>query len=242
MVGADGTIGANGRLGLIAGYDGSSFSSDARAYSGSVNAYHLGLYGGARWGAFGVSAGAAHSWSRVRTARAVTVGALTDVLTAGYDTGTTQVFGEVDYRIDTASASFSPFASLAHLHLRTGGFTETGAAAALTHAASTMQTTFSTIGLRAETEFMLAGMRVAAHGMAGWRHAFGDVTPLAQNAFAGGAGFTVAGAPIDADAAVLDAGLTFSLAPQARLGVSYGGQFGRRTVEHGGRLDLKVAF
>jgi outer membrane autotransporter protein len=105
-----------------------------------------------------------------------------------------------------------------------------------------MQTTFTTLGLRAAGEFMLGGNHVEAYGTIGWRHAFGDVTPVAQNAFAGGAGFTIAGVPIDTDAAVVEAGLTMSLAPQARLGVSYGGQFGRRGYEHGGRIDLQLSF
>ena len=48
-----------------------------------------------------------------------------------YDAGTAQVFGEVGYRIDTASASFEPFANVAYVNLHTDGFAETGGAAAL---------------------------------------------------------------------------------------------------------------
>jgi outer membrane autotransporter protein len=80
--------------------------------------------------------------------------------------------------------------------------------------------------------------------MIGWRHAFGDTTPLATQAFsfAAGSPFTVAGAPIAKDTAVLEAGLDFVLSHNATLGVSYTGQFGSNARDNGAKADLSVKF
>ena len=62
--------------------------------------------------------------------------------------------------------------------------------------------------------------------MLGWRHALGDITPVAALAFqSGGAAFALAGSPIARDALVAEAGLDFAVAPNASLGVSWTGQF-----------------
>nr|WP_246252799.1 autotransporter domain-containing protein [Mesorhizobium camelthorni] len=78
--------------------------------------------------------------------------------------------------------------------------------------------------------------------MVGWRHAFGDVTPLSSFAFAGSDPFTIAGTPIAEDALVLEAGVDFGLTEKASLGVSYFGQIGDGAQDHGFRADLTVKF
>ncbi|WP_133467752.1 autotransporter outer membrane beta-barrel domain-containing protein, partial [Lactobacillus crispatus] len=50
VVGADARIVDTWRVGLMAGYDRSSFTARDRSSSGSSDDYHLGLYGGTRWG------------------------------------------------------------------------------------------------------------------------------------------------------------------------------------------------
>ena len=63
--------------------------------------------------------------------------------------------------------------------------------------------------------------------MAGWRHAFGDVTPSSVVSFVGGNAFTVTGAPIARDAGVVEAGLNFAVHDNVTAGLTYGGQFSR---------------
>jgi outer membrane autotransporter protein len=143
---------------------------------------------------------------------------------------------------DTGALSLEPFANLAYVHLKTGGYTETGGAAALTASAQSTDATFTTIGLRAQTEFNLGETPARLTGMAGWRHAFDDVTPFAAQAFMGGSAVTVAGAPIAPDAFVLDLGASVELTPGATLGVSYGGQFGSGFTDHSVKANLAVRF
>jgi outer membrane autotransporter protein len=59
----------------------------------------------------------------------------------------------------------------------------------------------------------------------GWRHALGDVTPIAALAFQSGAPFALAGSPIARDALVAEAGLDLAVAANASLGISWSGQF-----------------
>jgi len=244
FTGIDGQVAENLRLGIMTGYSHSSFDVDGRASSGSSDSYHLGLYGGTEMGALGLRSGLAYSWHDISTARSVAFPGFADSLSADYDAGTFQAFGEAGYRIDTASASFEPFANLAYVSLHTDGFTEKGGAAALTSAGHTTDTTFTTLGIRASTGFDLGGMTATARGMVGWRHAFGDTTPLATPAFAfaGANSFTIAGVPIAKDAAVLEAGLDFAISDRATLGLSYSGQFGSNATDNGAKADFDIRF
>jgi outer membrane autotransporter protein len=242
VTGLDGLVAEDVRLGIMTGYSHSSFDVDGRSSSGSSDNYHLGLYGGTQMGALGFRSGVAYTWHQVSTGRSVSFPGFADSLSADYDAGTFQAFGEAGYRIDTATASFEPFANLAYVNLHTDAFTETGGAAALTSPSQTTDTTFTTLGLRASTGFDLGGMKATARGMIGWRHAFGDTIPTAINAFAGGDAFTVAGVPIAKDAAVMEAGLDFAVSDNAMLGISYTGQISSHASSNGAKADLSVRF
>ena len=189
------------------------------------------------------SSTAAYNWSRISTKRSVAFNGFTDGLSADYDAGTRQMFGELAYKAETSSSfKFEPFANLAYVSLHTDGFGETGGAAALTSAGSTTDATFTTLGLRGSTDFTLGGIDTTARGMLGWRHAFGDVTPLLTVALAGGDAFTIAGVPIARDAAVVEAGLDLPISVNATLGLSYSGQFGGGAVDNSAKVDLGVKF
>lgn len=240
VVGADATLGA-WRVGLLGGYGHTGFRS-AAAFSGSADSWHLGVYGGSQAGALSLRAGFTHGWHAVATTRHVTVGGLSETLAADYDTRTAQTFGELGYAIETASARFEPFAGLAHVRHRSGGYAETGGAAALTAAAATADTAFTTLGLRAETDLMLAGTPTRLHGLAGWRRAFGDIAPTTTHAFAGGGAFTVAGAPLARDTALIEVGVEARLSPAARIGVAYSGSYASGATGHGLQAGFSARF
>ncbi|WP_246707923.1 autotransporter domain-containing protein [Ensifer oleiphilus] len=61
-------------------------------------------------------------------------------------------------------------------------------------------------------------------------------------AFSGGDAFSVAGAPIARDAAIVEAGVDFNIAPSATLDVNYCGQIGSGVSDHGVNPRLKVQF
>jgi outer membrane autotransporter protein len=68
---------------------------------------------------------------------------------------------------------------------------------------------------------------------AAWQHAFGNVTPSVSLAFqTAGIPFTVYGAPIARDAALVEAGTDLRVNPQATIGVLYSGQIANTAQDH----------
>jgi len=242
VVGADVAAFDALRFGAFAGYSRTRFEVRDRISSGDSDNYHLGLYGGGQWGALGLRAGASYSWHEVETSRVAAFQGFSNGLKSDYSAGTAQVFGELGYRIDVGRVALEPFAGLAYVNLRSDAFGETGGSAALTARGSTTATSFSTLGVRASTSFALQGMDLTLRGTLAWRHAFGDVTPLATFAFTGGSAFTVAGVPIARNAALVEAGLDLAITPGATLGLSYTGQLATDAQDHAFKGNLAVRF
>lgn len=240
--GGDATVGDNWRLGLLAGYSHTSFDVDDRASSGSSDNYHLGLYAGTQRGNLGFRSGLAYTWHRLETQRSVVFPGFADSLSADYVAGTFQAFGELGYRIETSTASFEPYGNLAYVHLKTDGFSEKGGAAALSSTGESSNTTFTTLGVRANTDLQLGTVPLTARGGLGWRHAFGDVTPESALAFADGNMFDVLGTPIAEDAAVLEVGLDVNFTRNASVGLAYQGQIASDAQEHGFNARFNVRF
>jgi outer membrane autotransporter protein len=230
------------RVGLLVGYSRSSFQVSDRNSSGSSDNFHLGFYGGTQWGDLALRLGVAQTWHTLSTSRSIAFQGFADTAKGNYTAGTTQVFGELGYGLQLGRAAVEPFANVAYVGLRTDGFSETGGAAALMSWGSYADATFTTLGVRASTDFTVGGVMATAKGSAGWRHAFGDTTPGSTFAFAGGGAFTVLGVPIAQDSAVIEAGLDVRLAPNAILGLSYGGQFGSGAFDQSVRGSVSIRF
>ncbi len=242
VTGTDGLVAHDWRLGFLAGYSHSSLEVDDRRSSSSGDSYHLGLYGGREWRFLSFCSGLAYTWSDVDSSRQVSFPGFSDTLSGNGRARTLQLFGEFGYGMKAGDFAFEPFASLAYVNVHTNGFTETGGAAALAVHGSSNAVTFTTLGIRAATDFEIGPTRATMRGMIGWRHGFGDVTPTVAQSFAGSSVFSIAGAPVARDAATLEAGLDFAMTPRATLGLSYRGQLGTKTRDHGVRADLNVRF
>ncbi len=242
FIGADAPVFDTWRLGAVSGYSRTEFNVRDRHSSGTSDNYHVGLYGGTQWGNLAFRTGAAYTWHDLSTSRSAVFPGYADSLKGGYNASTAQAFGELGYGVRAGNVAFEPFANLAYVSLRTDSFTERGAAAALSGASATTDATFTTLGLRASTAFAMGGINATARGMLGWRHAFGDVTPLAAMTFAGGSVFTVGGVPIARNAAVGEAGLDFALTRAATFGVSYGGQFGSGVSDQSVKANFNMKF
>lgn len=243
FTGLDATMFDTWRLGAVAGYSSTSFNAKERASSGSSDNYHLGLYGGTVWSDFAFRAGAAYTWHDITINRSVVFPGFTDNPKSDYRAATAQVFGELAYGFNAGIARFEPYVNLAYVNLRTDGFSERGSAAALTSASSNTDATFTTLGLRGSTIFDLGGVSLTAKVLFGWRHAFGEVAPVSIQCFAaGGSAFTIWGVPIARDAAVIEAGLDYAIAPNATLGVFYNAQFGSNLADQGIKANLNIKF
>ena len=227
LSGLDVTFNGQWRVGLAGGYSQSIFRSPDIAASGASNNYHIALYGGGQVGAWGLRGGASFSTSDITTSRQAGAVNLRGPQNGDYSAKTTQVFGEVGYNTKFGAVALEPFANIAYV-LVDGGINETGVVAVT--GSSKLDTTYTTLGLRGATALTSA---LTARGTLGWRHAFGDVTPVAALAFqSGGSAFALAGSPIARDALVAEAGLDFAVAANASLGVSWTGQFADKAYDN----------
>ncbi|MFY9695970.1 MAG: tetratricopeptide repeat protein [Xanthobacteraceae bacterium] len=81
------------------------------------------------------------------------------------------------------------------------------------------------------------------HVSAQWQHAFGDVTPTVAVSFQStGAGFSTAGLPIAADAAVTEAGIDWRITPRMKFGIAYQGQLAQNAQTHAGTATFTWNF
>lgn len=240
--GFDAALGPVWRAGFAGGYQHSAVSADARASSGGIDTAQVAAYAGGRHGPVGVRLGAAYAFSDIDASRSVVFPGFADALNTRTKARTVQVFGDIGYRFDAAPFAVEPFAALAYVNALIDGFTERGGAAALTSNGSRFDDTFSTLGLRTAMALPWLGMDTALRASAGWRHVFGGVTPLATLALATSTPFTVAGVPIDRDAAALEFGLDMQLARATTLSVAYNGQIAKNAQDHGLRVSILQRF
>ncbi|GGE80964.1 autotransporter domain-containing protein [Stappia taiwanensis] len=224
FVGADTWI-SGWRVGALVGYGQTGIDVRARSSSTDATDVHAGLYAGSVFGAVSLRAGAGFTWHRLDSTRDAAATGFSDTLRAKYNAHTAQAFGELGYQVETGFGRVEPFAGLAHVSNRRDSFAEDGGPAALNVSAETMDSTFTTLGMRIETALPLENLQATARAGIAWQYAFGDTAPVSSHAFPGGAGFLIAGTPLARNRAVLDAGLDLALTSQARLEVNYQGQF-----------------
>ena len=242
FLGADTRVAGDWRLGVLGGYSRSRLTLDNRASGASSDTYHLGVYGGKQWGALGLRLGASHSAGKADTSRSIAFTGVSTQASGRYDVDTTQLFGELGWRVPTAHGAVEPFASLARVRVRTDAFTESGGPAALSAGKASSGTTYGTLGVRASRSLDLAGVSGSLRGSVGWRHAAGDTAPSAALALAGQNGFATAGTAVAKNALVLEGGLDFALQRNLTLGVSYVGQLASRMSDHGVKASLLWKF
>jgi outer membrane autotransporter protein len=222
------------RVGIAGGYTNSSVSVSARASSANIEAAHLAAYAGTSFGAWNLRTGAAVSFDQISTSRSIVFPGFSDAVSARYHGTNGQVFGEAGYGMAFGPVAVEPFAGLAYVHIGSTSFTETGGLAALAGSGSKNDIGYSTLGARAATHVPLAnGMLLTPRASLAWQHAFGDVTPTAALAFkTAGIPFTIAGAPIARDSALVDAGFDLNVGWQAAVGLSYVGVLANAAHDH----------
>ncbi|MBB3212033.1 outer membrane autotransporter protein [Herbaspirillum sp. Sphag1AN] len=242
FAGTDVEIGNEWRVGAMTGYSSSSIDVDDRSSSANSNDYYLGIYGGKQWDDVILRAGASYTRHSISTERSVNFPGYSDQLNASYDGNTTQAFGELGYRIDQGNVQYEPFVNLTIIRQSSDSFIEHGNLAALQSDSASMNTSFSTLGVRAASKFMVDGIDWTAHGMLGWRHAYGDLLPSSQLTLTGSTPFTVAGVPVASDAAVLQLGVEAPVAKNASFSVSYTGLTGNGLRDSALHAALRWAF
>ena len=242
LAGFDIPLASGARIGALAGYSRSTFEVAGRGSQGTADNYHVGLYGGAELGGFRLTGAATYAWHELSTRRTAAFSGFDEALRSDYDARSFQAFGEIAHRFDLGRVALEPFANLAYVNLRSGDFAETGGVAALSARAQSTSVTFATLGLRAETRFDVGNTAMRLGGTLGWRHATGDVTPLSQHAFSGGAPFSIAGTPIARNTLAVGASLALTLTAEADISLAYDGQLAQRASDHAFNARFAVRF
>ena len=239
FVGADTSVTDGWRVGVLMGYGHSTYDASAASSSATSDDYHAGVYGGNHWDNTSLRLGTSYTWSKLDTQRSVFFPGLVNNLHAKSDASTAQVFSEVGQRMDVDGVALEPFAALAYVRARTGGFNESVGLSALTANAGNSDVTFGTLGVRASAE-LDDSTRVRA--LVGWRHGIGGMAVTNTQALAGSTAFTVYGVPLARDVGVLEAGIETQLQTNLTLEVQYSGQFGAHVRDNGVRANLAWKF
>lgn len=231
-------------MGGALGYTTGNISVDDRESKADVNNYSVTLFGGksfqAGMGMLNLLVGTAYTWHDIDTRRYTSVSAASQKLAADYSANTAQLFTELGYAIPLSQRmSIEPFVGLAWGDLRIRGFSESGGSAALSGRSSNDEQTTSTLGVRTQTSILLGPVDGQLRATLGWQHAYSDVIAHKVMAFEGSQAFTVAGAPIAGDAALVELGTDLALTPTISVGLDYSGQYGDGNRDHTGILTLR---
>jgi outer membrane autotransporter protein len=243
FAGVDLRLGPDWLAGLAGGYTNASVGVADRASSARVETAHLAGYAAGSYGPWNLRLGATSSFSTLATSRSVTLPGVSDTATANYDATTAQVFGEVSHGSSLGAVAVEPFAGLAFVHARSDDFAETGAAIAALSGSAGRDVGYSTIGARLATTIARHDGPVTPRLSATWQHAFGAVDATVALSFQGtGAPFAIAGLPIARDTAFVESGFGVQINPNAKVGLTYSGRFGRDVSDNSVRGDLVWQF
>ncbi|ULU24216.1 autotransporter-associated beta strand repeat-containing protein [Dyella terrae] len=242
VVGADLGVAGNSRLGTILG----SGQGTARSTTPDTSAHHLdtyaGLYGDTTLGAVRLQGGAVYGWQKINTSRTLAFGNVNGNADSRYNANTTQVFADASYEFALGRSTIAPFANIAYDRISTDAVHENGNVAALDVASDDSTVTVSTLGVRGSFQLDDRG-GLRANVSAGWQHASGDVTPVANERFAaGGNVFSVSGVPLAKNAAAISGGISFQVTPSVTVDATYGGQFGHQATDQSARMSLTWMF
>ncbi len=245
LVGADGLIGEQTRLGVVTGYSDSSLSmGDGTHSSAKADSYHLGAYLGHEIDAVRLTVGGAYSWHRIDVKRDVQWGDVSGREKTKRDAQTAQLFTEAAYRLDVQPLALEPFANLAYVHLDSDSFHEKGDNAALRGNDDRRDALLSTLGVRASRSLALSEkQQLELSGSLGWQHNLSNTRSEQDLAFAGSSNtFAVQSVSMDRNAAVIGARAGLAVAKDVRVNLDYNGLLGSRDKSHGMGLTLDWQF
>ncbi|NRB32641.1 MAG: autotransporter domain-containing protein, partial [Rhizobiaceae bacterium] len=219
-----------------------AITQDARNSDGDIDTFTAGFYGGTEFGNAHLRFAGLFSQHTLETSREVEILNLKEIVLAEYDATSWQVSAETGYHIETGSMEWEPFARLSHIGMDIDGFSEEASGlglTALTAPSEEHSTTFGLVGVRSS---IAVSDWIKAHGMVGWRGAWGDTDPTSTLTFNGSSPFIVTGAPISENAFVGEFGAVAQLSPQAAMHVSYTGLQSEDGSDHGIRAKLMMRF
>lgn len=226
-------------LGLAAGITTTDLDQAERASEADATSHHVMAYGGTTLpGAVQLTGGVSFSGHDIETQRTIAFAGFRGISESGYGARSTQAFAELsrDFRPSRHDEELvvTPYLQGSYVVHRSEDFTEDGAAGLAANSTSDDLGT-TTLGIRLTEGILVFDDRpVVLSAGAAWRHNFADIDPKRELAFRDAdSGFTVRGAPLDADALVLTAGFGFRISDTLALNLSYEGVYGEQQSAQG---------
>ncbi|WP_211327714.1 autotransporter domain-containing protein [Solilutibacter pythonis] len=245
LVGGDYQLDAGWRFGVLGGMGRTNAGIGARDSKVEVRSRVIGLYGGQRWGGFGLQAGYTHSWHDLDSQRNVRFANFSDSLKGNYDATTSQAFVEAGYLFGNDAWQAEPYLQYANVRVKSDGFAETGGLAALSATNATSKLNLTTGGVRFSANLKSAQQAqswLSLRAGLAYRQASGDLTPASGMRLAGGNGFSVHGTPIAKKATIGELGIGARLGERSLLELGYSGQFADEGSDHGANARLTIKF
>jgi autotransporter-associated beta strand protein len=228
-------------LGFALGYGTSDVTADARSSVIEAETLRAGVYGGSSFGAWRVRLGADLAQHDFEAKRGIAFPTVTEAVAAEYDGSSRQLFGELAYATDFVGGSLEPFVEVAGVWAKTDAFTETGGTLGLSVAEQDRNVTFATVGARFSGAYDTGGAVIRPQLSLAWRRAGGDIEGTSTAAF-GTSSFTVTGASLAKDTALIDAGVGFDITSAVTGSLSYSGAVSSDAKDHAVRAGLFVRF
>jgi outer membrane autotransporter protein len=141
--------------------------------------------------------------------------------------------------------SVTPYAALDYVNAHVSGFSETGGFGALSVNATASNSFQTTLGVRLTSRIAMGTYgTLIPEVRLGWNHEFLDASQTISASLIGVAGssFSATGIAFGRDTALIGAGLSLELAPDAKVFVDYDGRLGSRLQEHSISGGLRVRF
>lgn len=245
LIGVDYQLDSGWRFGLMGGTDRTDMSIGHRGSKAEAKGKVLGVYGGQRFGGFGVHAGYVHNDQDIRSDRRVAIQGYTASHSADYDATSRQAFIEAGYRFGGAAWEVEPYLQYAQVKVDTDGFSESAGVSALSSGDAGNKTDLTTGGVRFNVNLKGAQQEqtwLSLRGGLGYRKASGDLIPASTLSFAGSNAYVVNGAPIAKSATIGELGLGARLSERTLLELGYSGQFSKDGNDHGANARLSISF
>ncbi|MBD7962326.1 autotransporter outer membrane beta-barrel domain-containing protein, partial [Comamonas avium] len=246
FLGADEEVGSSGwRVGGSLGYTSADAQVKSRDASADISSYSAAVYGGKGFshGAnrINVIGGLAYTKHSIESERSVVT--LNQNLKADYSAHTAQLFAEVGYAMGQYDKQgFEPFVGITLGEQRTNSFKESGGFAALSSESSRDTLASTTLGVRAHSDFVLAGKDTRVRASLGVRHAWGNLSQNRTMAFEGSSSFTVAGAPLARNTALVGLQAEMALSRYSALVLGYNGEYGSGSRDQSASVKVRWAF
>jgi outer membrane autotransporter protein len=238
--------------GVVAGVAATYVATSAKFKDGSstnVNSYQGAVYAGWAGGPWYAAGSLVASFNEFGTARLLTPFGLPGDATSSPSGQSYQGHAEAGYHwvlpAGGVNVSVTPYAALDYVYAQVDGFSETGGFGALQVNSTSTNSFQATLGMRLTSRIAMANAGTLVPELrVGWSHEFLDASQKITASLVGvpGSSFTATGIAFGRDAALIGAGVSLELSPDAKVFVDYDGRLGSHLQEHSVSGGLKMRF